>query len=125
MAGIVSNLMLAVAFTLLYLVFVLLQGAIPAAESMFGFLITAARYGVFINLILAFFNLVPIPPLDGSHVLYHFLPRAWRAGYQQAGRFGLLILIGLLYFYQPFLNIILWPALFFLGLADSFIELWI
>ena len=125
MAGIVSNLMLAVAFTLLYLVFVLLQGAIPEAESMFGFLITAARYGVFINLILAFFNLVPIPPLDGSHVLYHFLPRAWRAGYQQAGRFGLLILIGLLYFYQPLLNIILWPALFFLGLADSFIELWI
>lgn len=125
MAGIVSNLILAVAFTLLYLVFVLLQGAIPAAESMFGFLITAARYGVFINLILAFFNLVPIPPLDGSHVLYHFLPRAWRAGYQQAGRFGFLILIGLLYLYQPSLNIILWPALFFLGLADSFIEQWI
>ncbi|MCH7932423.1 MAG: site-2 protease family protein [Gemmatimonadetes bacterium] len=125
LAGIVSNLILAVGFTLLAVVFIKLQGVFPLAESAFGFLIQAARFGVLINLILAVFNLVPIPPLDGSHVLYHFLPRAWRATYQQAGRYGILVLIGLAYFYPPFFSIVLWPVFALFGLADNFIELWI
>ncbi|MCH8166832.1 MAG: site-2 protease family protein [Proteobacteria bacterium] len=125
LAGIVSNLILAVGFTLLAVVFIKLQGVFPLAESAFGFLIRAARFGVLINLILAVFNLVPIPPLDGSHVLYHFLPRAWRATYQQAGRYGILVLIGLAYFYPPFFSIVLWPVFALFGLADNFIELWI
>jgi Zn-dependent protease len=125
LAGIVSNVVLAVVFTVLAGVFIKLQGTLPFGESTFGFLIRTARFGVFINLILAIFNLVPIPPLDGSHVLYHFLPRAWRAGYQKAGRFGILILIGLAYLYPPFFGIILSPVFWFLGLADAFIELWI
>ena len=88
-------------------------------------MIRTARFGMFINLILAIFNLVPIPPLDGSHVLYHFLPRAWRASYQQAGRYGIFVLIGLAYLYPPFFNFILWPVFALFGLADTFIELWI
>ena len=39
---------------------------------------SASEYGIFINLILAFFNLIPIPPLDGSHVVFHLLPESWR-----------------------------------------------
>ena len=124
LAGIVSNLMLVVAFTLLVVVFVKLQGAIPAWESTFGFLIRTARFGILINLILAFFNLVPIPPLDGSHVLYHFLPRGWRAAYQSSGRYGMVVLIGLVFLYPPFFSMILWPVFALLGLADSFVELW-
>ena len=114
-----------VLFTLLVVLFVKLQAALPAAESTFGFLIRTARYGIFINLILAVFNLVPIPPLDGSHVLYHFLPRGIRATYQQAGQYGLLVLMGLVLFYPPFLNAILWPINALMGWADSFVELWI
>ena len=125
LAGIASNLILVVVFTLLVVVFVKLQGALSVGESTFGFLIRTARFGVFINLILAFFNLIPIPPLDGSHVMYHFLPRAWRAGYQQAGRYGLLVVMGLVFFYPPFFNAILWPVNTLMGLADSFVELWI
>jgi Zn-dependent protease len=125
LAGIVSNLILVVVFTLSVVVFIRLQGILPVGESTFGFLIRTARFGIFINLILAFFNLVPIPPLDGSHVLYHFLPRAWRAGYQQAGRFGILVLMGLAYLYPPFFNLILWPVFALFGLADTLIELWI
>lgn len=124
LAGIVSNLMLAVAFTLLVVVFIKLQGVFPVAGSTLGFLIRAARFGVLINLILAFFNLIPIPPLDGSHVLYHFLPRAWRATYQKAGRYGILVLIGLVYFYPPFFSIITRPVFALFGLADAFIDLW-
>ena len=125
LAGIVSNLILAVAFTLLVVVFIKLQGVFPLGESTLGFLIQGARFGVLINLILAIFNLVPIPPLDGSRVVYHFLPRAWRATYQQAGRYGILVLIGLAYLYPPFFSIVLWPVFALFGLADNFIELWI
>ena len=45
-------------------------GAAPALD-------TAQRmmvYGIWLNLMLCFFNLIPIPPLDGSHLLYHALP---------------------------------------------------
>ena len=125
LAGIVSNLILVVVFTLLVVVFIKLQSALPVGESTFRFLIRTAQFGMFINLILAVFNLVPIPPLDGSHVLYHFLPRTWRASYQQAGRYGILVLIGLAYLYPPFFNVILWPVFVLFGLADTFIELWI
>ena len=124
LAGIVSNLILAVVFTLMTVVFIKLQGVFPLGESTFGFLIRTARFGVLINLILAIFNLVPIPPLDGSHVVYHFLPRAWRAAYQQAGRYGILVIIGLAYFYPPFFTIVLWPVFALFGLADTFIDLW-
>lgn len=125
LAGIVSNLILAIVFTLMVVVFVKLQGILPVGESAFGFLIRSARFGIFINLILAFFNLIPIPPLDGSHVLYHFLPRGWRSAYQQAGRYGILVLIALASLYPPFFNIILWPVFALYGLADTFVELWI
>ena len=106
-------------------VLIKVQGVLPAGQSTFGFLIRTARFGVFINLILAFFNLIPIPPLDGSHVLYHFLPRGWRASYQRVGRYGILVLIGLVWMFPSFFNLILWPVLAVAGLADSFIELWI
>ena len=125
LAGIVSNVILAFVFMVMAVVFIKLQAVFPLGESAFGFLIRTARFGVLINLILAIFNLVPIPPLDGSHVVYHFLPRAWRAGYQQAGRYGILVLIGLAYLYPPFFGIVLWPVFALFGLADTFIELWI
>ena len=36
-------------------------------------------WGVWLNLLLCFFNLIPIPPLDGSHIFYYLLPPAWGA----------------------------------------------
>ena len=125
LAGIVSNLILAVVFTLLAVVFIKLQGVLPAGGSTFGFLIRTARFGILINLILAFFNLLPIPPLDGSHVVYHVLPRGWRAAYQQAGRYGIFVLIVLAYRYPPFFSIVLSPVFALSALADTFIELWV
>jgi Zn-dependent protease len=47
---------------------------------------------VFVNVILAIFNLIPIPPLDGSHALRHFLPSAAVRVYDQLGIFGLLLI---------------------------------
>ena len=47
---------------------------------------------ILINLLLFVFNLIPIPPLDGSHILRHFLPYRAVQVYDRMGMFGLIIL---------------------------------
>jgi Zn-dependent protease len=52
-----------------------------------------AQAMIFINLILGFFNLIPLPPLDGSKVLVRFLPQRMESQYLRFERYGMLILI--------------------------------
>ncbi len=53
-------------------------------------------YSVLINLVLAVFNLIPIPPLDGSKILAMLLPVSFRLQYARMERFGMIIIIILL-----------------------------
>jgi Zn-dependent protease len=50
------------------------------------------QWFMYINVLLAVFNVIPIPPLDGSHVLRHFLPESMRRAYDMAGMIGLVLL---------------------------------
>jgi Zn-dependent protease len=124
LAGIVSNLGLALVATLLMAV-VGKAGSLglgPAA--LLDGAYVALWYGLYINLILAFFNLIPIPPLDGSHVLAHLLPRDMQLQYRLVGQYGILILMGIMYFLPGAFDMLLWPVDFLAGLADRFVRLW-
>ena len=65
-----------------------------------GFAVAIATYFVLFNLILCFFNLIPIPPLDGSRLLYHLLPPNLAAGFARLERYGFIILIGIIFLGQ-------------------------
>lgn len=54
-------------------------------------------FGGYINFILAFFNLIPIPPLDGSRILSVFLPRNVRYRYEQLERYGIMLVFAFLF----------------------------
>ena len=124
LAGITANLLLAVCLTLAIIAILHLERLIPAGASTFRLLQEMAVYGLRINLVLAFFNLIPIPPLDGSHVLYHLLPPRLGMAYRELGRYGMLILLVLLMFARPVLFIFLWPVELLWNAAQAFISLW-
>jgi len=55
-------------------------------------------YGVIINVALAVLNMIPIPPLDGSRLLYWILPNKFAAVYYRLEPFGMIILLALMVF---------------------------
>lgn len=91
LAGPASNLVMALCFTLLlkfYMMFCDAQGLLMVRGESAYFLSDVAYYaymfmasGILINLSLAIFNLIPLPPLDGSHLLTVLMPKAWKPVY--------------------------------------------
>ncbi len=59
----------------------------------FDFLIRMFYAGILLNSILAVFNLLPIPPLDGSHVVASLLPQEYGESYRRIGFFGIFVII--------------------------------
>ena len=109
-AGVITNLVLALVWSV---VFVVLGLTAPAFADMLPVLDTAQRmlvYGIWLNLILCFFNLIPIPPLDGSHLLYHALPPRAGNWYRGLQRFGYLPIFALILLFRPALGFLLAPA---------------
>lgn len=61
---------------------------------------------IFINLILAFFNLIPIPPLDGSKIMYAMLPAELAYRVQGIERFGFMILFAIVFFAPSVMSVL-------------------
>ena len=98
LAGVVVNFIIAIACIALVVIIGLIGQRMQGPLRELILLQQMAIYGVVFNIILALFNLIPIPPLDGSHVLKYLLPPAWALQYQRAGRFGLLIVFAVVLF---------------------------
>ncbi len=73
------------------LVLALLARLLPISANPLG--ANILFYGVAINLLLGFFNLIPIPPLDGSRILSGLLPERYAHALNSIGRFGFIIII--------------------------------
>ena len=100
-AGPVSNLLLATVFLLLlrFLGFGYLATLTPKNELQFNllyFTLLFLYYGVYMNITLAVFNLLPVPPLDGSRILYRLLPPRLYYKFMQHERVIVLVVLALL-----------------------------
>lgn len=58
-------------------------------------LLLICQAGVMVNLILGVFNLLPVPPLDGSGIVQYFLPQRLAYQYERFGRYGIFVILGL------------------------------
>lgn len=115
MAGPGINLIMAVLFALiLQLIFPFVRESdtlSPAGRILLPIALMLS-YGVLINIALAVLNLIPVPPLDGSRIVYWLLPPRLGASYYRLERFGMLILMALLIF--RVLGAIIWPIVNFM-----------
>lgn len=130
-AGPLSNLLLAlvsaVALGIVAVVANLVLGGVGVArlkaDSPISFFALLFQTGIFLNVVLAVFNLIPLPPLDGSWIVTRLLPANLRWRYENLRRFGFLLVIGflLLVQYTPLGRYFMWlifaVAGFFFGIA--------
>ncbi len=110
LAGPAANFLLAAAFALAYQVLSALpQGGSVLGPRLWVPLLLMARAGVIVNLGLGLFNLIPIPPLDGSRILAGVLPGRAAAAVYRLERYGFVLL--LLVVFSGVLDRTLYPVL--------------
>jgi Zn-dependent protease len=117
LAGVVTNLVLAVLILPVVIGLGLIARNVPALGDSISLLQIMFIYGITINLVLAAFNLIPIPPLDGSHVVKHALPLRLAIAYQKLARFGLIIVFLLVGMGRGLLDAWMAPAFYLNSLA--------
>ena len=109
LAGVATNALIVLVCVVLFALAGAVGNAAPALVGTLGVVQAMCAIGVNLNTLLIAFNLLPIPPLDGSHVFKYLLPRPLAVQYERFGRFGLIALIALLAWGERFLYAWLTP----------------
>lgn len=103
--GPVSNLVVALVCTLLFIALAGATSVISEPDEMTAqvivFFMNMFGGGITLNIILAVFNMLPVPPLDGSHVLGALLPTSLARMYRNIGFFGIFLIL-ILMRWEPF-----------------------
>jgi len=103
-AGPAANMLFAIALALLF--------KIPLLTTS-HFAVSIITTAIVANLVLAVFNLMPIPPLDGSRIMMGLLPYNLGVEYAKIEPYGFIIIFGLLWIGA--LNTVIWPMVIFLA----------
>jgi Zn-dependent protease len=96
LAGPGANMITAFGCGMILRVFSGFPGIFLRGSQGFGILVSVLLYGMMINLVLASFNLIPIPPLDGSKILMRFLPPRYEYMMMRLQGMGMILLIGVI-----------------------------
>ncbi len=121
LAGVAANALLVIACIFLLAAAIWLTRLVPGPEMVWTVIREMAMFGIWINVILIVFNLLPIPPLDGSHIVYHLLPPELAVRYRAIGQYGILILLVLLF--MGGFRFLLAPVVVLVGIAQAAVGL--
>jgi len=111
LAGACSNLILAFVFSF---ILVIIQKYLTGFPGLVYFLLSQLVQAlIFINLVLATLNLIPIPPLDGSKILMRILPLRYESYFHQLERYGFIIII--IFFATGLFSKLIWVPVKFLS----------
>lgn len=109
LAGPASNLLQAVvgSLALRAVLSLALGGGLASASALVAvrWAVTVLSTYTYVNLVLCFFNLIPLPPLDGSKVILYFLPPRARQSYYRIERYSVVILVLALYLVPRYLGV--------------------
>jgi len=113
-SGPLSNFILAILF---FIFFVIVYNTNNGNNKL---ILSLLWYGVFFNVFLCLFNLIPIPPLDGSHILFDLFPNKYTAALFKFGLYGSLLLLFFIYspLWSYFMGLVSWVLNIFLKVGN-------